>query len=118
MKYIKQFAVILGISFLGELCHAWIPLPIPASIYGMVLLFAALTTGLLKLEAVKETGHFLVEIMAVLFICPAVGILKCWDALQKNLLPIAAVIVVSLLITFLVSGRLTQMLMKKEDSHG
>jgi len=56
MKYIRQFAVILLFSFLGELCHLMLPIPIPASIYGMVLLFLALALGLLKVDAVKETG--------------------------------------------------------------
>ena len=56
MKYIKQFLIILAISFVGELLKHFLPLPIPASIYGMVLLFTGLKTGLIKLEAVKETG--------------------------------------------------------------
>ena len=30
MKYIKQFSIILLISFLGEALHALLPLPIPA----------------------------------------------------------------------------------------
>lgn len=117
MKYLKQLTIILGISFLGELCHTLLPLPVPASIYGMVLLFAALSLKLLKLEDVRETGHFLVEIMAVLFICPAVGLLKCWDVLKDNLISILAVIFVSLVVTFLVSGGLTQLLMKKGEKH-
>lgn len=39
MKFISQFGVILALSFLGEVLHRWIPLPVPASIYGIVLLF-------------------------------------------------------------------------------
>ena len=63
MKYLKQFGMILFISFLGEILRAVIPLPIPASIYGLVLMLAALMTHLLPLEAVQDSGKFLIEIM-------------------------------------------------------
>ena len=42
MKYIKQFILILAISFVGELLKYLLPLPVPASIYGMVCMFLAL----------------------------------------------------------------------------
>ena len=42
MKYLFQFLIIVAISFMGELLHYVIALPIPASIYGIILLFAAL----------------------------------------------------------------------------
>ncbi len=116
MKYLKQTAIILGISFLGEGLHTLLPMPVPASIYGMLLLFLALWTRALRLEDVKETGHFLVEIMAVLFVCPAVGLIGCWDVLREQLVPILAVIVVSLLLTFAVSGLVTQWIMRKGET--
>ena len=68
MKYFKQFLIILSVSFLGEVLHALLPLPVPASIYGLVLMLAALCTGLLKLPQIEKTGLFLVDIMAVMFI--------------------------------------------------
>ena len=61
MKYIRQFLIILAISFIGELLKYVLPLPIPASIYGMAILFVCLMTGWIKLEAVKETGKFLIQ---------------------------------------------------------
>lgn len=45
MKYLKQFLIILLISFAGELLKYVLPLPIPASIYGMVILLVGLLTG-------------------------------------------------------------------------
>jgi len=63
MKYIRQLGIILLVSFLGELLHYLLPLPVPASIYGIVLLFAALETRLLKADAIRETSSFLLEIM-------------------------------------------------------
>ena len=73
MKYLKQFFIILAVSFAGEVLKYIIPLPIPASIYGLVIMLFLLGTKILSLECVRETGLFLVEIMPVMFIPAAVG---------------------------------------------
>lgn len=114
MRYLFQMLWILGFSFLGETLHILLPWPIPASIYGMVLMFLALTIKLVKLEQVRETGHFLVNIMAVMFVSPAVGLLSCWDVVRENLVSISVVILGSLFLTFGVSGAVTQWLLKRK----
>lgn len=115
MKYLFQMLWILGFSFLGEALHILLPFPIPASIYGMVLLFLALSLKLVKLDWVKETGHFLVNIMAVMFVSPAVGLLGCWDVVKQNLVSICVIILVSLVLTFGISGAVTQWLLKRKE---
>ena len=85
MKFIKQFSIILLITFLGELLHILIPLPIPASVYGLVLMLIALRSGLVKVEHVKETAVFLIEIMPVMFIPAGAGLLESWGVLQPIL---------------------------------
>lgn len=117
MKYIKQFLLILAFSFLGELLSAWVPLPVPASIYGLILLFLALRGGLVRLEQVEKTGNFLISLFPLLFIAPVVALLDCWTLVKCQLLPILVIIVVSTAVVFLVSGVLTQrMLDRKERS--
>ena len=56
MKYLRQFCIILLFSFLGEGLHIILPLPVPASVYGLVLMLAALQTGILKTRQVRETA--------------------------------------------------------------
>ena len=68
MKYLTQFLRILAFTLAGELLQRLVPLPIPASVYGLVLLFAALNTGLVKLEQVKDAGGFLISILPILII--------------------------------------------------
>ncbi len=58
MKYFKQFGVILTVSFLGEVLHAVLPLPVPASIYGLVLMLIALMTGIIPLAKVQGCRQF------------------------------------------------------------
>ena len=55
MCYLYQFARIMGFCFLGEILHEVLPLPVPASIYGLILLLAALKTGLVKLASAGRT---------------------------------------------------------------
>ena len=78
MKYVKQFLIILLISFIGEGLNYLIPAPVPASIYGMVILFVCLCTKVVKLDDVKDTGMFLIEIMPLMFIPAGVGLMKSW----------------------------------------
>ena len=115
MKYILQFEIIIVISLIGELLNRIIPLPIPASIYGMVILFTALCTGVIKLSAVRETGKFLIYIMPMMFIPATVGLLESWSVMQEFL---TAIIVISLVSTVLVmafTGHIAQFIIKQKD---
>lgn len=114
MKYLRQFCIILFVSFLGELLHILIPLPIPASVYGLVLMLLALCTGILKLTQVKETADFLIEIMPVMFIPAAVGLLDSWTALQSIWFPVIAITILTTIIVMAVTGLVTQHMIRKD----
>ena len=122
MKYIRQFLIILCVSFIGEALRFVIPLPIPASIYGLVLMFAALCTGVIKLESVKETANYLIEIMPLMFIPAGVGLLEAWGTLKQVFVPVLVITVVSTVLVMGVSGRVTQSVIRKgkrkEDNEG
>lgn len=119
MKYLTQFLRILAFTLAGELLQRLVPLPIPASVYGLVLLFGALNTGLVKLEQVKDAGGFLISILPILFVSPAVGILDNWEAIRGAirgaLIPILALTLLSTVLTFGIAGRATQAMMGKEE---
>ncbi|MBR0145784.1 MAG: CidA/LrgA family protein [Eubacterium sp.] len=108
MKYIKQFLIILFVSFLGEILHHLIPLPIPASIYGILLMFLALELHIIPLASVRETGRFLIEIMPVMFIPAAVGLLNAWGILKPNWLIYTVVMFATTFIVMILSGHVTQ----------
>lgn len=116
MKYIKQMTIILGISCLGELLARWIPVPIPGSIYGIVLLFVGLVTKLIPHEAVKDTAHFLVEIMPVMFIPAAAGLLESWELIASSWIQYVLVMVVTTAAVMGVAGRVTQLFTGKGET--
>ena len=117
MKLIKQFLLILLFSFLGELCHSFLPLPIPASIYGMVFMLVALLLKIVKIDQLQETGAFLVKMLPLLFVVPTVGLVLHWEVIRPNLLKIAIILVVTTVLTFAVSGLLTKLFRKGRDAH-
>lgn len=114
MKYLKQLLLILLITLLGEILKYLIPLSIPASIYGMIILFLCLMTGTVKLEDVKETGTFMIEIMPVMFIPAGVGLITSWKVLKTMLVPVCLVTFITLITVMVATGRISQSVIKKE----
>lgn len=108
MKFLKQLILIMAFTFLGEVCHWLIPLPIPASIYGMVLLFLALSCKLIPEGAVKESGDFLTSLLPLLFIAPTVNLQDSWDLIRDSVWILVIVVVVTTVLTFACSGLVTQ----------
>lgn len=118
MRYLGQFAVILTVSCAGEVIKRAAGLPIPGSIYGLVLMFLLLVSGAIDLEQVKEAGEFLVEIMPLMFIPPAAGLLDSWGLLEEMLLSAAVLIPVSSCLVIFVSGRVTQFILRRTEKDG
>ena len=117
MKYVFQFARIMGFCLAGELLHAMLPLPIPAGIYGLVLLAAALLTGVVKLEQVKQTGDFLSSLFPLLFIPTVAGVMEQWELIAGNLLPILIALVPVTWAVMAVAGKVTQAIMDRRKGN-
>lgn len=115
MKYVFQFARIMGFCLAGEVLHAVLPLPIPAGIYGLVLLAAALLTGVVKIEQVKQTGDFLSGLFPILFIPTVAGVMEVWDLIQGNLIPIVIALIPVTWAVMAVAGKVTQSIMDKGE---
>ena len=114
MKYSKQFCIILFLSFLGEALRSVIPLPIPASVYGLVLMLGALASGILKVSQVRETSEFLIEIMPVMFIPAGVGLMDSWGVLKPVCIPVLLITVLTTVIVMGTTGAVTQQMIRKE----
>ena len=113
MKFLRQFMIILLLSFLGEVLKMFIPLPIPASVYGLVLMLVCLMNGVLKKSQVKDAAFFLIEIMPVMFIPAAAGLIDSWGVLRPLIVPIMIITVVITVFVMAVTGRVAQMIAQK-----
>ena len=114
MKYLKQFLIIAAVSFAGELLKWLIPLPISASVYGVVLMFLCMALHIIKVEDVRETALFLIEIMPVMFIPAAVGLMESWSLIRSSWASYLVITVVSTVIVMGVSAMVTQTVRKFE----
>ena len=115
MKYIKQFMIIMLVSCIGELLNYFIPLPIPASIYGLVLMLVLLISKKLRIESVAETADFLVKIMPVMFIPAAVGLLTFWEQLKPILIPVIVITILSTVFVIFATGKITDLVLTRKD---
>ena len=118
MKIIKQFTIIILLSFIGEVLHALIPFPIPAGIYGILLLFFALEWKILKIEDIEEVSSFLIFIMPLLFVPPAVGLIDAWDELRASLTAYITIIIAVTFIVMVVTGLVTQWFLRHSRRQG
>ena len=118
MKFVFQFARIMGFCLAGEVLHRLLPLTIPDGIYGLVLLAAALLTGIVKLEQVKQTGDFLSSLFPLLFIPTVAGVMEEWELIAQNLLPILIALVPVTWAVMAVAGKVTQSIMDRRNQNG
>ena len=116
--YLKQSAWIFGFTLLGEALHRLRPLPIPAAVYGLVLLFVALCLKLVKAEQINKVSDFLLTILPILFVSPAVNLLESWGIVAPHVIPIALLVVSSTVLVFAVAGVVSQLFCRKEQDDG
>lgn len=117
MRFVKQFLIIVTISLIGEVLSFFIPLPIPAGIYGLLLMFAALQLRIFKLSEVKETGKFMTDIMPIMFIPPGVAILDSLDVLKAHWWQIVLLTIVSTFVVMIVTGWIAQLIMNLKEKN-
>lgn len=118
MKYIKQLLVIIAVSFAGEIVHKFLPLPIPAGIYGIAVLFACLELKIVKLSSVKETADFLLEVMPIMFIPPAVGLIEVAEQLYANWFIYFAAAILSTFAVMFAAGKTAQYIVSNLSNRG
>lgn len=115
MKYMRGFGIIMSVSFAGEILRYFIPLKIPASIYGFIIMIILLRAGIVKLNRVKETSVFLIEIMPIMFVPPAVGLMVSYKELEPVIIPFLVVVLVSTVIVMVIAGHVTQLVIRKTE---
>lgn len=110
MQYIRQFGIIILFSFIGELLNKLIPLPVPASVYGLITMFLALKLKVLKLDHVQHASEFLLDVMILMFVPPSVGLIDAWPSFKEMLLPAVVIIIVTMVLVMVTAGWITQWL--------
>lgn len=118
MKYVKQICIIFGITMVGELLNACLPLPIPSGVYGLFLLLLCLCTKLIKVSDVEDVGNFLLDIMPMMFIPVSVGLIDSYGAMQEILIPLVVISMVSTIVVMIVTGKATELIIRITEKRG
>ena len=113
MKYLNQIAIIFGVSFAGEIVYRFLGLPIPASIYGLIIMMILLETKIVKFEQIKDVGSFMLNIMIVTFVPSTVGVMTAVEELKTFLIPILIVLFLVTVIVMVVTGRVSQFVIER-----
>ncbi len=116
MKYLKQLSIIFAITFVAEIIKTIIPIPIPSSIYGMLILFLLLCFKIIRPSDIENVADLLISIMGIMFIPAGVGIINNYDNI---ILMLPAIIISVVLITVIVMGtsaKVTDFFIKKEEN--
>lgn len=117
MKYLMQFGIISGITLIGYILNQVLPLPVPASVWGMVLLFVFLCCGIVKLNQVEQAADFLLSIMTVMFVPVGAGLIENYGGIKNEIFSIFAVIILSTLICFFITGHVSQFIIRHQTKN-
>ncbi len=116
MKILREFFIIASATCAGELLHHVLPFPVPAGIYGMVLLLVLLLPGRVREEQIAKTADYLIEVMPLMFIPAAVGLVDVFGQLKRILLPVCVMTFVSTFLVMGVTGKVEELLLKGKES--
>lgn len=117
MKYVFQFGLILAVTFVAELIYSYVPLPVPASIYGLAIMLILLVTKIIKLEWVKESAKYLIAIMPLMFIPAGVKLITAAKMILPVILPVLFILILTTVLVMAVSGKVTEFIIKKENKN-
>ena len=92
--------------------HALIPLPVPASVYGLLLLLVLLLTGILKEEQIQESADFMISIMPLFFVPPSVALITSFESMRGSILKLLIMCLVSTVVVMVVTGSVSQLIVR------
>ena len=113
---IVQFGILLSFLAAGEFIVRLTGVNIPSSIIGMLLLTAALKSGVIKPWQVERLSNFLVHNLGFFFVPAGVGLMNCLGLISEQWLPIVGASVGSTVIIIAVSGQVHS-IVRKRISH-
>ncbi|MCT8975012.1 CidA/LrgA family protein [Clostridium sp. CX1] len=104
MKHLMQLMIILATYFVGQLVQTLFNLPIPGTVIGLILLFLALQTGVIKVEMIEDVCEFLISNMSFLFIPAGVGLMTAFGILKGKWIVFMVILIISTIVFWLITA--------------
>ncbi|QRN48808.1 antiholin-like murein hydrolase modulator LrgA [Macrococcoides bohemicum] len=119
-NFFHQAIVISVILLISKIIESFMPIPMPASVIGLVLLFICLSTGIVKLGQVERVGTALTDNIGLLFVPAGISVVKSLGLISEHPFLIIGLIFISTLLLLLCTGFFSQMIVmtteRKEKS--
>lgn len=109
----QQALTLAAILLISKIIESFIPIPMPASVIGLVLLFIALCTGIVKLGQVETVGTALTNNIGFLFVPAGVSVINSLPILSQSPILIILLIIISTILLLVSTGFASQLLVTK-----
>ncbi|WP_102126695.1 CidA/LrgA family protein [Deinococcus planocerae] len=80
VRFVLGLGVLVGFAALGTALVSALRLPLPGSVVGMVLLWAALSLGVVRLHWIEDAADGLLATLGLLFVPATVGVIEYLSA--------------------------------------
>lgn len=108
VRIIIQIAILFGFSFLGNLVHVYLHIPLPGSIIGLLLLFLVLSLNVFSVKWIEKGAGLLLAFLPLLFVPTLVGIIKYPELFTGKGILVILVVVISTIITMIAAGKASE----------
>ena len=112
-KLLIQLAIIMGVSYLGNVLQQLFHIPLAGSIVGLILFYFLLQFKIIKLQWVKDGSDFFLKSMVFFFIPSVVGIMDIVSNINFNYVIFFFVIIIGTSLVALISGYIAETMVKK-----
>ncbi|ANZ96036.1 antiholin LrgA [Brochothrix thermosphacta] len=113
VPFLQQAFIFAIVMLVANIIKGFLPMPMPASAIGLILLFIALSTKIVKVEQVEGLGNKLISIISFLFVPAAISVINSLGILSTSGLQIMLIIIVATVILLAITGWSTQVFLKK-----
>ncbi|HIH0081456.1 TPA: antiholin-like murein hydrolase modulator LrgA [Staphylococcus aureus] len=110
--FFHQVIVIALVLFVSKIIESFMPIPMPASVIGLVLLFVLLCTGAVNLGEVEKVGTTLTNNIGLLFVPAGISVVNSLGVISQAPFLIIGLIIVSTILLLICTGYVTQIIMK------
>lgn len=109
----QQALTLAVILLISKIIESFIPIPMPASVIGLVLLFIALCTGIVKLGQIESVGTALTNNISFLFVPAGISVINSLPILSQSPVLIILLIIISTILLLISTGFASQLLVTK-----
>ncbi|MCD8873729.1 antiholin-like murein hydrolase modulator LrgA [Mammaliicoccus sciuri] len=114
-NFFHQVLTISIVLLISHVIESFMPIPMPASVIGLVLMFIALTTGIIKLEQVEAVGTALTNNIGFLFVPAGISVINSLGILSTSPILIILLIIISTILLLVCTGIFSQMIIKPSE---